>query len=69
MQEVDLETRNAYFKNISDRKLGKETSKIKELWPFVKVVTISTGHILFRHGLRLFDLPGKSLNHCAATYS
>jgi hypothetical protein len=59
MSEVNLQNRTAHFTNISDRKLGRETSKIRKLWPFVKVVTISTGHILFRHGLRLFDLPGK----------
>jgi len=60
MSEVDLETRTAHFKNVPDNRLGRKTSKIKELWPFVKVVTIATGHILFRHGLRFFDLPGKS---------
>lgn len=69
MSELDLENRIAHFKNISDNRLGRKTSKIKELWPFVKVVTIATGHIIFRHGLRLFDLPGKSLYSYGMTLS
>ncbi|KAI4630907.1 hypothetical protein J4E83_002432 [Alternaria metachromatica] len=36
MSEVDLETRTAHFKDIPDTRLGRKTSKIKELWPFVK---------------------------------
>ncbi|KAI4708037.1 hypothetical protein J4E89_007156 [Alternaria sp. Ai002NY15] len=44
MSEVDLETRTAQFKNVPDNRLGRKTSKIKELWPFVKVVTIATGY-------------------------
>jgi len=59
MGEMDLHNRTAHFKNVPDNKLGRKTAKIKELWPFVKIVTIATGHILLRHGLRLFDLPGK----------
>ncbi|KAI4958200.1 hypothetical protein J4E86_003797 [Alternaria arbusti] len=58
MSERDLHNRTAHFKNIPDNRLGRKTARIKELWPFVKVVTIATGHILLRHGLRLFDLPG-----------
>ncbi|KAI4693739.1 uncharacterized protein J4E84_002314 [Alternaria hordeiaustralica] len=36
MSEVDLETRTAHFKDVPDNRLGRKTSKIKELWPFVK---------------------------------
>jgi hypothetical protein len=67
LSEVNLQTRKAHFKDIPDRRLGKLSNKIKKLWPFVKVVTIATGHILFRHGLRLFDLPGNSPHLSAAT--
>ncbi|KAI4654879.1 uncharacterized protein J4E78_007057 [Alternaria triticimaculans] len=41
MSEVDLETRTAHFKNVPDNRLGRKTSKIKELWPFVKVELIN----------------------------
>ncbi|CAA9960449.1 Dynamin N domain containing protein [Pyrenophora teres f. maculata] len=58
MRGLDIITRKVIFQNIQDRKLGKQTATIKKVWPFVKIVTIATGHILFRHGLRLFDLPG-----------
>ncbi|USP75564.1 Dynamin N domain containing protein [Curvularia clavata] len=61
-KEFNLEMRKARCINVPDRKLWKETTVIKELWPFVKAVTISTGHVLLRHGLRLFDLPGESLS-------
>lgn len=59
MKDLDFITRKVVFQNIQDRRFGKQTAVIKDLWPFVKVVTIATGHILFRHGLRLFDLPSK----------
>ena len=49
------------FRDIADRRLGQQTARIRKYWPFVKLVTIATGHILLRHGLRFFDLPGKSL--------
>jgi GTPase SAR1 family protein len=66
LSEVNLQTRKAHFKDIPDRRLGKVSNKIKKVWPFVKVVTITTGHILLRHGLRLFDLPGNSPHPSAA---
>ncbi|OAL47612.1 hypothetical protein IQ07DRAFT_122991 [Pyrenochaeta sp. DS3sAY3a] len=50
----------ARLHNIPDRDLEKSQLKIKELWPFVKCVTIATGHILLRHGLQLIDLPDTS---------
>jgi len=59
---INTQTRTAYFPNIPDNRLGRETGKIRKMWPFVKVFTIATGHILLRHGLRFFDLPGKSLD-------
>ncbi|RMZ70013.1 nuclear gtpase slip-gc-like [Pyrenophora seminiperda CCB06] len=63
MRGLDIVTRKVVFHNIPDRNLGRRTATIRNHWPFVKVVTISTGHILFRHGLRLFDLPGKSIGY------
>jgi hypothetical protein len=60
--EFNLQTRKALFVNVSDQKLCEETVFIKQLWPFVKNVTIATGHFLLRHGLRLFDLPGEFLS-------
>lgn len=50
----------AKLRNIPDRDLENAQLTIKELWPFVKCVTISTGHILLRHRLQLIDLPGMS---------
>lgn len=61
-QEVSLERRKAHFTNVPDKTLWEQTAAIKRLWPFVKAVTIATGHILLRNGLRLFDIPGESLN-------
>jgi len=61
MNGINTQTRTAYFPNIPDKRLGRTTGKIRKMWPFVKVFTIATGHILLRHGLRFFDLPGKSL--------
>ncbi|KAH7351394.1 hypothetical protein BKA66DRAFT_575614 [Pyrenochaeta sp. MPI-SDFR-AT-0127] len=44
--------------DVSDRELAKAEAMIREFWPFVKVVTVATGHVLLRHGLGFFDLPG-----------
>lgn len=44
--------------NVPDRDLEKSQLTIQKLWPFVKCVTVATGHILLRHGLQLIDLPG-----------
>jgi len=59
---IDTQARTAYFPNVPDNRIGRATGKIRKIWPFVKVFTILTGHILLRHGLRFFDLPGKLLN-------
>lgn len=61
-KELDLEMRKVCCIDVPDNKLWKETTLVKELWPFVKSVTVATGHILLRHGLRLFDLPGECLS-------
>jgi guanylate kinase len=50
-------------KDVSDRSLVQARNIIKEIWPFVKVVTIATGHVLLRYGICFLDLPGKSSDH------
>ncbi|KAF1940545.1 P-loop containing nucleoside triphosphate hydrolase protein [Clathrospora elynae] len=46
------------FVDVADRNLAEKQGVAKKIWPFVKLVTLSTGHVLLRHGLCLFDLPG-----------
>lgn len=58
--KIDLHNGRSKFPDILDKDLAKKSTVIKKFWPFVKVVTIATGHILLRHGLCLFDLPGKA---------
>ncbi|CAO2653639.1 Nn.00g030500.m01.CDS01 [Neocucurbitaria sp. VM-36] len=48
----------AEFLDISDRDLVDKQDLAMKLWPFVKLITIATGHVLLRHGVCLFDLPG-----------
>lgn len=52
----------ARFADIHDRNLAAKQNEARKIWPFVKLVTIATGNILLRHGLCLFDLPGKLLD-------
>jgi GTPase SAR1 family protein len=47
------------FLDVSDFDLREKRHLAKKLWPFVKVVTIATGHILLRYGMCFYDLPGK----------
>jgi hypothetical protein len=47
------------FEDVPGRNLPEKQDIAKNIWPFVKLVTIATGHVLLRHGLCLFDVPGK----------
>lgn len=44
--------------NVLDQNLGQTRSRLKKIWPFVKLVTIATGHALLRYGMCFLDLPG-----------
>ncbi|KAF2127584.1 hypothetical protein P153DRAFT_358456 [Dothidotthia symphoricarpi CBS 119687] len=57
-KQIGLQNEVSKHSNISDRDLVKTRNIAKELWPFIKVVTISTGHVLLRNGLCFIDLPG-----------
>ncbi|KAH7084300.1 hypothetical protein FB567DRAFT_528770, partial [Paraphoma chrysanthemicola] len=46
------------FFDVHDRDLPEIRSLVDKLWPFVKVQTIATGHMLLRYGICFFDLPG-----------
>jgi hypothetical protein len=55
-------------KDVSDKSLVQARNIIKEIWPFVKVVTIATGHVLLRYGICFLDLPGILSDHpCIST--
>jgi hypothetical protein len=58
----------ARFEDVADRKVADAQIIARRIWPFVKLVTIATGHILLRHGLCFFDLPGKYCTICHCTY-
>jgi energy-coupling factor transporter ATP-binding protein EcfA2 len=47
--------------NVTDKKLGQIKNIVKKIWPFVKAVTVATGHVLLRHGICFVDLPGMAL--------
>jgi hypothetical protein len=48
--------------NVSDKKLVQIRNIVKKIWPFVKAVTVATGHVLLRHGISFVDLPGMCFN-------
>jgi hypothetical protein len=58
-RQNQFEDRVFTFHNITDRRIADIQDIAKSLWPFVKLVTIATGHVLLRHGLCLYDLPGR----------
>lgn len=57
--ELNIKDNVSEFRDVHDRELPRKRSLIKKLWPFVKVFTIATGHILLRYGICFYDLPGK----------
>ncbi|KAH5207201.1 hypothetical protein HBI62_235800 [Parastagonospora nodorum] len=61
-RELDTELRVrdnvSHFEGVSDRDLRNKRNLVKKLWPFVKLVTIATGHIILRYGMCFYDLPG-----------
>ncbi|KAF1850656.1 uncharacterized protein K460DRAFT_412323 [Cucurbitaria berberidis CBS 394.84] len=56
--QADTHTSLSEHKDISDKDLTRVRILIKQIWPFVKSVTIATGHVLLRNGLSFIDLPG-----------
>ncbi|KAH3906015.1 hypothetical protein HBH56_212130 [Parastagonospora nodorum] len=58
--DADLRVRDnlSQFSAVQDRDLREKRNLVKRLWPFVKLVTIATGHILLRYGMCFYDLPG-----------
>jgi len=58
--DADLRVRDnlSHFSAVKDRDLRDKRNLVKRLWPFVKLVTIATGHILLRYGMCFYDLPG-----------
>jgi hypothetical protein len=56
--ELRIKNDVSEFFDVHDNDLGKKRRLAKKLWPFVKVFTISTGHIILRYGMCLYDLPG-----------
>jgi hypothetical protein len=48
------------FLGVPDRDLRGVRQYAKELSPFLKDVTIATGHVLLRYGMCFYDLPGES---------
>ncbi|RAR11801.1 hypothetical protein DDE83_004398 [Stemphylium lycopersici] len=57
-KELGLPEGSNKFVHVPDRQLPRMQDKIRKIWPFVKLVSIETGHVLLRHGLCLFDVPG-----------
>lgn len=57
--KIDMRESLSEHKDVSDKDLAQIRNLIKTIWPFVKSVTIATGHVLLRNGLCFFDLPGK----------
>jgi hypothetical protein len=51
------------FPDVSDTDLREKRHLAKKLWPFVKFITIATGHILLRYGMCFYDLPGNTPLH------
>ncbi|KAL5114634.1 hypothetical protein ACEQ8H_007479 [Pleosporales sp. CAS-2024a] len=62
-QKLRIRNDVSTFLHISDRDLKDIRQIVTTLWPFVRVVSISTGHILLRYGMCFYDLPGNLL-HC-----
>jgi hypothetical protein len=58
--QLQIKENVSLFLDVSDTDLRETRHLIKQLWPFVKVVTIATGHILLRYGMCFYDLPGKT---------
>lgn len=56
--ELRIKNDVSEFFDVHDRDLGKKRKLAKKLWPFVKIFTIATGHILLRYGMCFYDLPG-----------
>lgn len=56
--ELGIGDHIAEIKDVHDRQMGRLEATIKKMWPIVKLVTITTGHSLLRHGLSFLDLPG-----------
>lgn len=46
------------YTDVKDSELQKMRDHATMLWPLVKAVTISTGSVLLRNGIRFMDLPG-----------
>lgn len=44
--------------DVHDKDLPRKRDLAKKIWPFVKTMTISTGHPLLRAGISFLDLPG-----------
>lgn len=55
----------AEFTNVKDANIPKIRDKATKMWPLVKAVTISTGSVLLRNGIRFMDLPGSLLSACS----
>jgi hypothetical protein len=58
--QLQIKENVSLFLDVSDTDLRETRHLIKQLWPFVKVVTIATGHILLHYGMCFYDLPGKT---------
>jgi hypothetical protein len=61
--QLQVKENTSKFLDVSDIDLREKRHLAKRLWPFVKVITIATGHILLRYGMCFFDLPGKTPCH------
>jgi hypothetical protein len=57
----DIKEGKAQYFGISDTDLGRRNIVLKAYAPLIKVAIIETGHILLRHGVNFFDLPGKMI--------
>ncbi|KAH8725683.1 hypothetical protein GQ44DRAFT_652378 [Phaeosphaeriaceae sp. PMI808] len=56
--ELTIRDGASLHKNIPDTQLRKIRNTILRLWPFVKSMKISTGHMLLRYGMVIYDMPG-----------
>jgi hypothetical protein len=47
------------YSNVKDSDLSVVRQDATTMWPLIKAVSISTGSVLLRNGIRFMDLPGE----------
>ncbi|KAF1912969.1 hypothetical protein BDU57DRAFT_597438 [Ampelomyces quisqualis] len=56
--ELNIQDGKSTHEDIPDSSMRTIRNMILDLWPFVKLAEIATGHMLLRYGMQVYDMPG-----------